>query len=128
MRQGIMTKEQYESGIEEFITEEGRVVLETGHGITTEMIETTKCYGDEVACTSKETADNFKEKSNEVFEIAKLKSSEVYESAKGYAAPVLVMCTAQISQSLTTNADNADDPPDYDSRSFVEEEKKSEEC
>jgi hypothetical protein len=55
MRRGIMTRERYEAGTEQFITEEGRVVVETTNRIAAEVVESSKCYG-QVAMTSTQQA------------------------------------------------------------------------
>ncbi|KAL3933794.1 MAG: hypothetical protein SGARI_003625 [Bacillariaceae sp.] len=68
MRLGIMTKERYDAGTEEFITPEGRVVVDSTVGVATEMVESTKAYGNVAAEHTKQATGLVAQQSTRVME------------------------------------------------------------
>jgi len=93
MRRGIMTKERYTSGKEEFMIQEGRAAMEASHIIATEMVAVTG----EAACSTRDTVEGIKDKSNQTL-----------ETAMGYVAPVLALESLN-EQSSSTGPDTESD-------------------
>jgi hypothetical protein len=68
MRLGIMTQERYDTGTEEFITPEGRVVVDKTVSVATEMVESTKKYGDVAVESTKKASGLVAQQSTRVME------------------------------------------------------------
>lgn len=68
VRHGIMSKERYESGQEAFISEEGRIVMETSTQIANEVVESSRSYGNVAMTTTQKAARIIKEQSTRAME------------------------------------------------------------